>query len=355
MTTLEEKQRNRFQRLKVVYERAYNDVNRGVCPELPGKHTGARAPALRKAETYLAGARLIYSSVRHLAAASTALIAMPWAAVACDNGPSLDSRAEVEAGAGAGAGGISMATDAGPECHLGQPPPVRLTSLAGEQLGVQGSYCVSNSADGCGACVDVSAEPQTLTVLSPGDEITISMPDGRLMAGSRCQPACPPTLRIRTLCKEDHQTVLFDEDDPLLLDLPEGAYSVWVDSHFEASAGITGQLYVGFGLVVTPNREPAVVNLNGPVECPQETCPQLNASNCQELDAFEAVSLSSERCLQCQGTPCVDASDSCDSFPCSEGARVIQGCCTDSDCNGLAPFCGRGAGPHGVCVVHDPL
>jgi hypothetical protein len=233
-----------------------------------------------------------------------------------------------------------------------------LTSLAGEQSGAQGSYCVSNAADGCGSCVDRFAEPQALSVLLPDDEITISMPDGTLVSGPLCQPACPPTLRIQTLgCEEEYQTVPFDEDQPLMLGLPEGSYAVWVDSHFEAPSGMAGQLHVGFGLVVTSTaRERRLINLNGPVECPEAACPQLNVTTCQELETFEAVSLSADECLQCQGASCgADAGTTCDLFPCSDGATVIQGCCTDSDCNGLAPFCGRGAGPHGVCVMTDPL
>jgi hypothetical protein len=113
-----------------------------------------------------------------------------------------------------------------------------------------------------------------LTVVHPDDEVTISMANGTLVSGTRCQPACPPTLRIQRLgCEDEYQTLLFDEDRPLILGLPPGMYAIWTDSHFETS-GMTGQLYVGFGLWVDPTRERALINMDAAAfECPNTADP----------------------------------------------------------------------------------
>lgn len=86
------------------------------------------------------------------------------------------------------------------------------------------------------------------------------------------------------------------------------------------------------------------------------TCPQLGIANCQQLQGLPKVSIGIDQCEQCQGTACGgDAGRFCTTFPCVAGSTVIRGCCTDSDCSGLSPFCGHGAGPHGVCVMNDAL
>jgi hypothetical protein len=244
---------------------------------------------------------LTHSSVCHSVVALATLVPMLWIVTACDTDSS------------AGAEGITIAHDSGSDCQVDEPPAVLLTSLGGEQSGVQGSYCVSNVADGCGACADRHAEPHTFTVVHPDDEIVISMPSGMLVSGTRCQPACPPTLRIQRLgCEEEYQTTLFDEDRPLMLGLPAGAYAVWADSHFEANSGLTGGLYVGFGLVVDATQERAVIDMDaGALECrpeDQDGGPELDSST--DSDAGSCESLTKEH-LQTTSVPCVPNTPDC--------------------------------------------
>jgi hypothetical protein len=60
-------------------------------------------------------------------------------------------------------------------------------------------------------------------------------------------------------------------------------------------------------------------------------------------------------CLLCQGAAC-GAEARCDAqYPCVDDKIVIQGCCTDEECEGLTPFCGMYTGTNNVCVLHDDV
>ncbi len=57
----------------------------------------------------------------------------------------------------------------------------------------------------------------------------------------------------------------------------------------------------------------------------------------------------------CQGVECGSV-ESCDvEYPCIDGTILLQGCCTDSECEGLTPFCGMYSGTHNICVLNDDV
>lgn len=95
--------------------------------------------------------------------------------------------------------------------------------------------------------------------------------------------------------------------------------------------------------------EPGPVLCEGNFEC---TIP--GSLDCAEIGAC-SIDLDEGGCTACQGVACGTVSQ-CDTlFPCVDGAIVVQGCCLDSDCVGVAPFCGRYIGTNNVCVLHDDI
>lgn len=76
--------------------------------------------------------------------------------------------------------------------------------------------------------------------------------------------------------------------------------------------------------------------------------------DCAELVAVSGE-LTMETCMKCQGIACGQEPE-CDSqFPCSDDVIVIQGCCTDEQCEGLSPFCGMFIAADSVCVLSDDV
>jgi hypothetical protein len=141
--------------------------------------------------------------------------------------------------------------------------------LGGEQTGVQGSYCTE-----CGGCADTNIEPARFSVVHPGDELTFAMVEGVLVTGPRCQPACPPTLRIdRIDCDGlEHVDRLLTEDQSWTVGLAPGTYWIWLDTSFVADDGETGQTYTGFGLVIDASVERSVVDAKeAPQACASST------------------------------------------------------------------------------------
>lgn len=136
-----------------------------------------------------------------------------------------------------------------------------MTTLAGEQVGVFGSSCVQKEGCGGSSCIDGFTEPRAFTVTRPGDEVLLSLRSGTLVAGDRCFPACPPTLRVQplecqSLAVDDHELI---DGQPWVVDLPPGAYWLWVLSHFVSNDGWSGQISAGFGLTVDEHRERTIL------------------------------------------------------------------------------------------------
>jgi hypothetical protein len=142
-----------------------------------------------------------------------------------------------------------------------EPPSFTLTSLAGEQVGVNGSYCGGPADPSCGfGCADRGAFPAQYTVVHPGDELTISMPDGKLVPGPNCDPACPPSYRLQAICPRRAEVdAAFVEDEPLRIEVPQGIYTMIADSHLEGDEGWIGGASGIFGLIVDAERERAIV------------------------------------------------------------------------------------------------
>ncbi|MBZ5709998.1 hypothetical protein [Nannocystis pusilla] len=76
--------------------------------------------------------------------------------------------------------------------------------------------------------------------------------------------------------------------------------------------------------------------------------------DCAELVAVSA-DLTMETCMKCQGIPCGQEPDCDGQFPCFNDVIVIQGCCTDEQCEGLSPFCGMFIAADNVCVLSDDV
>ncbi len=76
-----------------------------------------------------------------------------------------------------------------------------------------------------------------------------------------------------------------------------------------------------------------------------------------DCEALVAVSgdLTLEDCQACQGIPC-GQDPACDGqYPCLDGIIVLQGCCSDEQCAGVAPFCGMFIATDNICVLSDDV
>jgi hypothetical protein len=87
-----------------------------------------------------------------------------------------------------------------------------------------------------------------------------------------------------------------------------------------------------------------------PVAETERGCEAGGLSDCALLAEHTGVDVTS--CAECQGAPC--GTPGCQVFPC-QGSVIIRGCCSDTECGKLAPFCGRATSPHRVCVNDDAL
>jgi hypothetical protein len=150
-------------------------------------------------------------------------------------------------------------------CLLDQltPPPIVLTTSAGDQFGVQGSFCSNDDQRGCGICADsVRLTAKHFTIVHSGDQVTLSMPDGTLVTpgADQCQPACPPQVLVTSLCDNKGSLRAFNEDEPWTIDLKSGAYRLDASAFFEADK-LHGQTEETFGLIVDDTRERGVVEV----------------------------------------------------------------------------------------------
>ena len=170
-----------------------------------------------------------------------------------------------DAGAGADAAPEANKPDAPVMlCNLA-PPTVVMSSPAGELTGGYASSCINcilnDQGDGMGVCADGPTGTNGSALIHPGDGVSFSMPDGTLMAGTRCDPACPPQIMVSPMsCPYTTLTVLgIQEDVPLSIDLAPGHYLLTFSSHFEAGRK-SGSMGAGFGLIVDPDAERKVLH-----------------------------------------------------------------------------------------------
>lgn len=141
------------------------------------------------------------------------------------------------------------------------PPPLVLTMSAGDQTGVQGSFCSNDDERGCGVCADsVRLTAKHFTIVHSGDQVTLSMPDGTLVTPGpdQCQPACPPQVVVTSLCEDKGSSRTFAEDEAWTIDLDPGVYQLDASASFSADE-LHGQTEETFGLIVDDARERGVV------------------------------------------------------------------------------------------------
>lgn len=145
------------------------------------------------------------------------------------------------------------------------PPGVVLRSPAGDQLGGFASYCAGCQLPDSGEtnyrCADGPTSIQSYSIVHPGDALSISMPDGTLVAGAGCKPECPPSIRIRDEVCPNNATIGFEvsEDSTFSVELAPGRYRLELSAYFEAE-GKGGSTGAGFGLIVDPARKREVVS-----------------------------------------------------------------------------------------------
>ena len=153
--------------------------------------------------------------------------------------------------------------------HL-EPPDALLTTLVGVQSGIQGSYCGEFKETGCIRCVDREVGPEQVSVVRPGDDVTFSMPQGRLVEGENCSPACPPKLRIqrvdcgRVVSEQERRVT---EDRPWAVELEPGVYVLVLESRVDrATSGWQGEMSAFFGLIVDETRERGIIGASAVAE-----------------------------------------------------------------------------------------
>jgi hypothetical protein len=136
-------------------------------------------------------------------------------------------------------------------------PAIVLESVAGRQKAVQESHCVQatdSAGTSVGMCGDTpDLDPKRLSVVHPGDTVTISVPGATLSGGSG--------ISIRPLGCHDRQVAsvpLETEGVTWTIDLPPGAYEMQVFVLFETGEA-SGDSAGSLGLLVDPSREPAVI------------------------------------------------------------------------------------------------
>jgi hypothetical protein len=127
-----------------------------------------------------------------------------------------------------------------------KPPQIVLLSETGRQTAVQRSYCVTG--DEQGICVDMASPlvPKAVTVVQPGDQVTIAMPEATLKTDSVA------TVRPLGCADRTARTIELPPSGELdwRVDLDSGAYQIDVFARFEAHDGRSGDLSGTLGLLV---------------------------------------------------------------------------------------------------------
>jgi hypothetical protein len=232
--------------------------------------------------------RLVISLL--LAAASTAAAcggtypsAEPATAPPAGEAPAAETGSGTETSAFAETGGTEPATPT--EVHEPDPSPtlkpplIVLESDAGRQKASPGTYCltrVSEASEGEGICVDSAFQhPEELSVVQPGENVTISIVGADVVVPDGCSPAdeCASPVTIHPLgCGPEGSMSRFElsrHSTRWTVDLEPGAYELSVFAYFDGGGGTSGDLAGTVGLLVDPDRKPAVV----PVDESLAVCP----------------------------------------------------------------------------------
>jgi hypothetical protein len=168
-------------------------------------------------------------------------------------------------------------TEPEPEPKAEGPPDVVLASEAGRQVGVVGSYCVENPAEGYGACADgTRPAAKRANVVAPGETVTFLLDGARAVRAPGCRSrdhSCvgeaqvsPAGCRAATVARVGFER---GSETRWRVNLEPGAYELQVFVNFEADDGRSGDVSVALGLLVDPDAEPAVV----PMPASAAVCP----------------------------------------------------------------------------------
>jgi len=160
-----------------------------------------------------------------------------------------------------------------------KPPSIVLESDGGRQKGSPGTYCLTRAreaGEGEGICVDSAFQhPEELSVVRPGENITISIAGADVVVPDGCSPAneCASPVTIHPLgcgpARTEARFELSRHSTRWTVDLEPGAYELSVFAYFDDGAGTSGDLAGTVGLLVDPDRAPAVV----PVDESLAVCP----------------------------------------------------------------------------------
>jgi hypothetical protein len=150
-----------------------------------------------------------------------------------------------------------------------EPPPVVLESEAGRQVGVRGSYCVTNAEAGQGICVDtMRPEATQASIVRPGEVVTIALDGARAVKGEGCHSrdtSCVGEMTVSPAgckAKTGMAARLFLERGSEMewrVDFPPGAYELQLFFYFDSDDGRTGDGSAALGLLVDPSAEQEIV------------------------------------------------------------------------------------------------
>jgi hypothetical protein len=143
------------------------------------------------------------------------------------------------------------------------PPAIELVSEAGRQRAAPGSYCVDDPQAGVGQCVDYEAPagPEQLSVVRPGERVTIALVGSSAVDGSA-------SVRRRG-CDEELASVPLEPETRWEVDLEPGAYELQIFTTFEAGTA-SGDTSGVLGMVVDETAPLEVRPAGPPVICADE-------------------------------------------------------------------------------------
>ena len=156
-------------------------------------------------------------------------------------------------------GAAVAATDA----DAPSPPPLVLTSKAGRQVAVPGSFCIEDpQGSRCGDTGD--PEPKRLSIVRPRETIAFSVPGATSLVRKGCAPTpCASVVRVFRLGCDRKAPVasvrLGRTPTRWHARLRPGRYELEAFVYFTMRAGRSGDTMGSFGLLVDRTRRRTIV------------------------------------------------------------------------------------------------
>jgi hypothetical protein len=143
-------------------------------------------------------------------------------------------------------GGATLAQPKGYVAPDVKPPAIVLVSQTGEQPAVQGSYCVTGIGQGTCADMGTPTVPNAVTVVQPGDPVTIVLRETTL------KPESAVTIRPLGCTDREVEKLALPASGELRwkVALDPGGYQLDVFAIFEADDGTSGDTSGTLGLFV---------------------------------------------------------------------------------------------------------